>query len=91
MKLWALVYEEHVSKYLDTKHLERSPLSIQSFLREIGTPSLQFGKASDPSFQEVPPGSCIRFRTPDEYRLIVQDQLYPRPDKSRRTSSCAIV
>lgn len=97
--MWVLVYTEHFSKFLETKDLERSDESFQAFCKEIGTISLMFQEphASDVAYiqyQTVPPGSCIRLRTEDEYRKTIKDILFPvqePQDKSRRTSSCCIV
>lgn len=99
MKSWALVYDEHFSKYLETKHLEVSDESFQSFLKEIGTISIQFQEPKQPDvgyikYKEAPPGSCIRLRTEDEYRIQIHTCLFGDTntfDKSRRTSSCVIV
>lgn len=99
MKTWVLVYIEHFSKYLETKHLEKSTEAFQAFWKEIGTVSLTFQEPQQPDtgyieYQPVPSGSCIRLRTEDEYRKKIKDSLFPTvepQDKSRRSSSCCIV
>ena len=94
-----LVYTEHFSKFLEATHLEQSDESFQRYCKQIGTISIQFQEPKQPEmayiqYKLVPPGSCIRLRTEDEYRITIRDQLFPQPDpqdKSRRTSSCTIV
>ncbi len=97
MKIWVLVYDEHFSKYLDTKHLETSVETFQSFLKDIGTVSIQFQEPKQPDigyiqYKRVPPGTCIRLHTEDEYRKKIYDTLFRSTmDKSRRANSCTIV
>lgn len=101
MKTWVVVYQEHYLKYLESNVLNDSQTSFQSFCKDIGTVSLWFEKPQQQyldmpyiRIKEVPAGTCIRLRTSDEYRLVVQEKLFPRrnsQDKSRRSSSCSII
>lgn len=94
MKIWALLNEEHFSKYLETKNLERSDESLQIFLNDMGTFSFFFVKPTGSNYKELPLGSCIRLRTLDDYvqRVSVLFPEYTQiKDKSTRSSSCTIV
>lgn len=97
---WVLVYDEHYRKYCE-KHTRPHDLdSLQSFLKEIGTPSLLFQTPKERvistfvSYRQVPYASCIRLRTSEDYVAVVHTNLYPelheKRDKSRRSSSCTI-
>jgi len=99
MKTWVLVYDEHLSKYLETMHLDLSDESFRTYCKEIGTISIQFQEPKQPEmayiqYKSVPPGTCIRLRTEVEYRSTIREHLFSNSepqDKSRRTSSCCIV
>ena len=101
MRTWVLLYEEHYSKYLASKHLEKSTETFKDYLKTIGTPRLLFGEPLEKPesnylvFLEVPEGTCIRLRTEKNYVTTVHRLLYPElrepQDKSRRSSSCVIV
>jgi hypothetical protein len=101
MKLWVLVYEEHYQRYKEYYGLEESIQSFQRFLKEIGTPSLQFNQPAMKEqsnylkYLEVPEASCIRLRKPEEYVAVLHESLFQgrheKQDKSRRSSSCSIV
>ena len=101
MKLWVLVYEEHYEKFLALHQQEKTNESFQQYLKEIGTPCFFFQKPTEVlqsnyiHYKEVPQGTCIRRRRSEEYVAIVHKVLYPelrqREDKSRRSSSCAIL
>ena len=103
---WVLVYDEHYRKYCEKRVKPHDLDSLQSFLKEIGTPSLLFQTPKERvvstfvSYRQVPYSSCIRLRTSEEYDSTVQKILYPKPlyaephekkDKSTRSSSCVIV
>lgn len=89
--MWALLNEDHFSKYLETKNLERSDESVQMFLKEIGTVSFFFQKPTGSTYKEVPSSTCIRFRTTEDYINTVNTVLYENQEKSRRSPSCSIV
>lgn len=101
MKLFALVYQEHYAKYCERHTLSQTDSSFQDFLKEIGTPSLSFQPRKDAellkdvSYNEVPPGSCIRLRLQGDYVGTVHKKLfevsYEKADKSERGNSCSIV
>jgi hypothetical protein len=89
--MWALLNEDHFSKYLETKNLERSSESLQMFLKEIGTFSFFFQKPTGSNYTEVPSSTCIRFRTTDDYINTVKTVLYQKKTKIERSNSCSIV
>ena len=98
--MWAYVSDPDFLLFLGTRNLKNSPEVFQLFLKEIGTTDLKWTKDQKdktvPSclsqYVRVPPGSCIRLRTPEEYAKVVAFQ-FPREkqDKSHRSSSCTIV
>ena len=101
MKLWVLVDQEHYAKYCELHAFSQTDTSFQKYLREIGTPSIQFESSRDSGFvkgvfrKEVPQGSCIRLWQTHEYIAVVHEKLFQVPhekeDKSRRSNSCSIV
>ena len=101
METWVLVYDEHYRKYCDKRCCPHDLDSFQWFLRDIGTPSLSFQKPHQHivqtavSYRQVPLGTCIRLRGPEDYTSVVHKNLYPelreKQDKSRRSSSCTIM
>ena len=101
MKLFALVYKEHYEKYCELHGLTMNNPALQAFLKDIGVPSICFQKPSQieesnyVSYDEVPEGSCVRLLQPNLYTAVIHEKLFPvsheKPDKSRRSSSCAIV
>ena len=101
MKIFVLVFQEHYLKFCELHKVSQTELSFQQFLSEIGTPSLFFQcptttfDSNYVSYKEVPPGSCIRLRLPEEYIATIHAKLFQTScepqDKSRRGSSCVIV
>lgn len=101
MKLFVLIYQEHYERYRELNSLGDSEQSFQRFLKEIGTPALSFSQSGMKeqsnymSFLEVPAGSCVRLRKPEEYVAVLHECLFrgrhEKQDKSRRSSSCSIV
>lgn len=101
MKAYVLVYQEHYAKFCELHTVLQTESSFQAFLKEIGTTSLSFQmkekqlESNYVSYKEVPPGSCIRLRLPEEYVATIHAKLFEtsreNQDKSRRGSSCSIV
>lgn len=101
MTLWVLVYMEHYQQYREKYSVPETEVSLQQFLKEIGTPLLVSSKptlveeSSYMSYIEVPKGTCIRLRGANQYALLVRERLFQeaheKQDKSRRSSSCSIV
>jgi hypothetical protein len=98
--MWAYVFDPDFLQFLASRNLKNSPETFQLFLKEVGTTDLKWTKQQRdqvaPScvsqYVRVPPGSCIRLRTPDAYARVVAPQLTrEKQDKSRRSSSCTIV
>lgn len=98
--MWAYVYDPDFLQFLSARNLKNSPEVFQLFLKEIGTTDLKWSKQQKekipPScvsqYVRVPPGSCLRLRTSEEYAKVVASQ-FPREkqDKSRRSSSCTVM
>jgi hypothetical protein len=101
MKAFVLVYNEHYGKFCEVHSLSDTQESFQRFLKEIGTPSVQFQsvitmeESNYMGYKEVPEGTCLRLRQPHEYVAVVHEKLFQtsreKEDKSRRGSSCVIV
>ena len=101
MKAFVLVYTEHYEKFCELHTIPQTDTSFQQFLTVIGTPSLSFqlpekqAESNYVFYKEVPPGSCIRLRLPEEYVATIHEKLFQtshkKEDKSRRGSSCVIV
>jgi hypothetical protein len=91
MKLFVFVRDEDFEIFLTVSNLPNSPETFQHFLKSVGTTQLRFDTPKE-SFIPVPPGSCIRLRTEEDYLYAIETQL-PREkkDKSERGSSCVIV
>lgn len=101
MKAFVLVYQEHYEKFCELGNTSQTNESFQAFLRDIGTSSLLFRMQENQlesnyvSYREVPPGSCIRLRLPEDYVAMIHAKVFQTShepqDKSRRGSSCVIV
>ena len=101
MRLFVLVNQEHFEKFCELHNISHSDVSLQIFLKEIGTPCLRFQpldlseKSNYMAFKEVPTGSCIRLRLQEEYVATIHKKLfqasYEKSDKSQRGNSCSIV
>lgn len=90
--MWAYVIDSDFLQFTITRNLPNCPETFQLYLKEVGTSDLQMKKPIRPWYEKVPPGSCIRLRTPEEYVRVVTTMM-PRekPDKSRRSSSCCVM
>lgn len=95
---WVLYNENHYIKFLERKSLSDTIESFRLFLKEIGTSSLFFSRPTptpDIVYHQVPSSSCIRLRTPEDYKSVVHSTLFQetheKQDKSKRSNSCVIV
>jgi hypothetical protein len=91
MKLFVFLREDDFEIFLSLTNLPNSPETFQRFLKTVGTTQIAFSQKNE-FFFSVPPGSCVRLRTEDDYIDAIHT-LLPRDkeDKSRRSSSCTIV
>lgn len=98
--MWVYVSDPDFLLFLSTRNLKNSPEVFQLFLKEIGTTDVKWTKDQKEKsvsscvsqYVRVPPGTCIRLRTPDDYARVIASQFKPeKQDKSRRSSSCTIV
>lgn len=91
MKLYVFLRDDDFDIFLTTTNLPNSPETFQRFLKSVGTTQIAFSQKNE-FFFSVPPGSCVRLRTEEDY-IHTLTTLIPREkqDKSRRSSSCCIV
>lgn len=98
--MWAYVYDPDFLQFLTIRNLPNSPETFQLFLKEFGTTDLKWTKQQknllEPScvsqYVRIPPGSCVRLRTRDEYARVVASLLTrEKQDKSQRSNSCTII
>lgn len=91
MKLFVLLKDSDFQTFLQITNLPNCPETFQKFLKTVGTTQISFHKQND-FFVSVPPGSCVRLRTEEDYEYTVLScKPREKQDKSRRSSSCSIV